>query len=494
MNVVGILPLDDRPATCLFPERIAAIAALKPILPPRGSLGNFLAPGDTNALADWLIRTAPDLDALIVAADMLAYGGLVASRRAQPSFETASARLSTLNEIHRHFPRLKILVASVIMRISLTAADKDAEKIYRDLIRYSEVRYRFETLGKLALREEKNKLEKQISPQTIREYDRTRERNYQINRALIEMSAKGIISDLVLLQEDASRFGPHLTEQHRLREKIRESGRENQILIYPGADEGTQTLLARWINRTDAPAVELFYSSESRSADIMPFEHCPLSESLSNHLRSANLRPGSGANLPCVWVHNPCTDKERNQAVRDIEALLNSGRKVAAADVYRPNGSDPLFMRMMNERGLLPELSAYAGWNTAGNTIGTVLAHLSAALTLNGAVEPGRLTAQRKFLWERIADDWGYQSVVRERIEADCRKKGIDCLSLGGAYDGTDAAVRRELSDWIRETIPPEKFGCANSKPTVRLPWARTFEVEVTLETQKNENDIKAEI
>lgn len=483
MKKIGILPLDDRPATCLFPERIAAIAALEPVLPPRGSLGNFLTPGDPAALSAWLIETAPKLDALIVAADMLAYGGLVASRRAQPSFETASTRLAVLNEIHCRFPQLPILAASVIMRISLTAADKDAEKIYRGLIRYSEVRYRVDTLGESALLDEKNELERRIPSQSIREYDLARERNYQINRTLIEMRASGIISDLVLLQEDASRFGPHLTEQQRLRELIKDRVLEGEVLIYPGADEGTQTLLARWINRSNAPAVELFYSSVSGSADVMPYEHCPLSESVSNHLRSANLREANGSNLPCVWVHNPCTDEERNRAVREIETILKSRRKVAIADVYRPNGSDPVFMQRMNDRGLLPELSAYAGWNTAGNTIGTALAHLSSALTLTADADPVCLAVQRKFLWERIADDWGYQSVVREKIEAECKAKGFDWLSLRTAYNEADAAVRSELAAWIQETLPPEKFGCADSHPAIRLPWARTFEVEVKLTT-----------
>ena len=296
------------------------------------------------------------------------------------------------------------------------------------------------------------------------------------------MRAAVILSELVFLQEDAARFGPHLTEQQILRAHIGEAGLANEILIYPGADEGTQTLLARWINRSAFPEVELFYSSAAGSSDILPYEHCPLAESLSNHLRSAKLKPGTGADLPCVWVHNPCSTSEREQAVQKIAALLKSGRKVAIADVYRPNGCDPTFMRLLNERGILPRLSACAGWNTAGNTIGTALAHLSAALTLGPDAGAARFAAQRIFLWERLADDWGYQSVIRTGVETDCRKKTADVLALGAAYDEANAAVRRELGHWIAETIPPEKFGLENFEPAVGLPWPRTFEVDVALE------------
>lgn len=487
MQSVGILPLDDRPATRIFPERIAAIAGIRALTPPREALGNFRTAGDFEALQSWLLAAAPAVDGLIVSADMLAYGGLVASRRADISLDAAEKRLSVLKELRRRFPELPIAAAGVLMRISLTVSDKASEKVYRDLIRYCEVRYRVDELHEEELRAEKERLAEAIPGSALRTFERARARNFQVNQRLIEMKADGTLSDLILLQEDSSAYGPHLSEQRLLRQRIDAFGLRGEVLLYPGADEGTQTLAARWINGGVHPAVETVYTAERMSSAVMPYEHCPLGESLSNHLRSAEFRTGAGGAVPCLWVHTPCSDAERTAAVVRIENFLRAGRKVAVADVWKANGADSVFLEELDGRGLLPKLSAYAGWNTAGNTIGTALAFYSAVLKLENDADESpsmasvRRRAQQVFLWERLADDWGYQSVVRPMIEARCDRAGIDYRSLGAAHASIEAEVRRALSGWIAVHLPPEKFGLRGLRPEIRLPWGRTFEVEVLL-------------
>ena len=60
MRIIGILPLDDRPATRIFPERIAAIAGIRALTPPREALGNFRTAGDFEALRSWLLLCLRD--------------------------------------------------------------------------------------------------------------------------------------------------------------------------------------------------------------------------------------------------------------------------------------------------------------------------------------------------------------------------------------------------------------------------------------------------
>jgi len=70
---------------------------------------------------------------------------------------------------------------------------------------------------------------------------------------------------------------------------------------------------------------------------------------------------------------------------RLVADLLEAGRRVAVADCAHPNGADPALVRALQVvvGGEWERLSGYAGWNTAGNTIGTAVAHGLAVVAAN---------------------------------------------------------------------------------------------------------------
>ena len=91
---ITLLPIDDRPAVGQFAQMIGAVADHKVSMPPKEMLGKFSMPGDTARLEQWLkSQDYSKTDALIVSVDMLAYGGLVASRTHKVSFDEAKKRL-----------------------------------------------------------------------------------------------------------------------------------------------------------------------------------------------------------------------------------------------------------------------------------------------------------------------------------------------------------------------------------------------------------------
>ena len=80
----------------------------------------------------------------------------------------------------------------------------------------------------------------------------------------------------------------------------------------------------------------------------------------------------------------------------------------------------PRLMQFLYEDKLLDKLTAYGGWNTSSNTLGTVLAHLSAC---HAAEKAGTFTgtAQQKadeFLFLCYLEDWGYMACVRRGVTA----------------------------------------------------------------------------
>jgi hypothetical protein len=476
-----LLPLDDRPPTYLFPQRIAGIAGVDLVVPPRSLLGKFLVPGKCEALGQWLSEQSNDADGLLVAVDMLAYGGLVASRSTETSLAQAQARLEVLKQIKQKHPEIQIFAASVIMRISITAANAGVEPYYRDIIRYSELNYRVEIEGREDCRAEYEGLRQKIPAPVLTEYFNARARNHEINRLMMRWFADGILDRLILLQEDASVAGPHLMEQQKLRQLAAELSLSKPLRIYPGADEGTQTLLAAWLNQARDLPVCVRYTSEEAAQNAMPFEDRPLSQSVQNHLAAAGCRLASLEEAACVlWVHTPWTGDQVQHAVSDIRGLLDAGKIAGIADVQAPNGSDnELMVQLVRER-ILFRLGAYAGWNTAGNTIGTTLAHLCAWVAAGSSDCRGvRLMTQEMFLWERVIDDWGYQRVVREDVEKQLVGMGLDPLNLGEKKIIGEQLVQRDLSNWIRETFTDQDWPADVPETVIRLSWPRTFEVEV---------------
>ena len=91
--MIALLPLDNRPCNLQFPAQIRRHRrrANRGAAPKIGS-ANSTSAATATRLRVWL-DNLPVVAALIVSIDMLAYGGLVASRKTATDLETALARL-----------------------------------------------------------------------------------------------------------------------------------------------------------------------------------------------------------------------------------------------------------------------------------------------------------------------------------------------------------------------------------------------------------------
>src|ERR1700730_13446884 len=118
---IAFVPLDDRPATALFPRQIAAMCKAIVETPPQDALGHFQRPGDPAGIGRWLLaENARDLTAVVVSTDTLAHRGLVASRSAATPLGDALYRLRPLSEFHRVHPDVPIYAFGTVMRLAPT--------------------------------------------------------------------------------------------------------------------------------------------------------------------------------------------------------------------------------------------------------------------------------------------------------------------------------------------------------------------------------------
>ncbi len=494
--MIALLPLDDRPCNTRFVAQIAAIGADTLTLPPAKSLGRFNVAGDFDALRDWL-EALPEVSALIVSVDMLAYGGLVASRKTVTDLATALERLEILRAWRAKRPDVPVYAFNVLMRLAVTMDSDEAIAHYYNVMKWARLSDEAVRFPTDANRAELDAVRALIPDAIVASYLAARRRNHEVNLRMIDWLHEGVFDYLLVTQEDCTEFGLHRREQEELLSRASQLGARAQFTLHPGADEAALTLLARHWNEHVSFCVT--WSSEARKRDIAVFEDVPYEDALASHIAATGGRlVRSGAKGEAADVHlfvnapvggSQKDETEDSRAARRKEfseqflpalrAALDAGERVALCDVAFPNGADETLMGAVGalEGDIWARLLAYGGWNTAGNTTGTILAGCAAVVRAKRAgADTDALN--RDFLFERLLDDWFYQADLRARLEKQARAAGFSPLNMNGHAAQIEESARHEISRFARQLARTE-FGAQVCDLEVALPWNRTFEVSV---------------
>jgi len=537
------LPLDNRPCNVEHVKMLARMVDYELLIPPVELLGHYTTPGSVEEIIDWLLREAAggSIDCAVLSLDMLAYGGLVASRGPHVRTQLALERLDALADLRQTLPESAIYAHNTIMRLSITADSDEAAANWQLLREYSETQGRLEALGEENDRQRLTELEKQIPISLLGQYNACRERNHQVNLRAVEETAKGNLDFLVLAQEDAAQYGPHVQEQANLRQLIERHGLSQRVLIHPGADELGQTLLARFIHQhmEKVPTAYVMYSNSQDAENIATFEDRPFAETLHGQMQTVGVELSNDpATADFVLAINPPAPRQRGdyqeadaaatrkqQAEDFVESIADSlgDRRVAICDVAFPNGAEECFIEAMLARELpLHRILSFAAWNTAANSVGSALAHSSLRLTAlqdKGAFDLANLLvdlspmrylqlldtlidsekAHMNLLFCHLADDWLYQTRIRPQVT-----EHVVNMLRASVFDLADSKLRvqnmvsdllvRALADlWATHFLGKESvrigprenvtsLALAELEETrVTLPWGRLFEVDLDL-------------
>lgn len=491
--MIALIPLDDRPCNVRFPAQIAAIGGSEISLPSLSALGQFNEAGDPERIIEWL-DSLGHVKALIASVDMLAYGGLVASRRSDTTLEAALRRVATLRD-WKQSRGVPIYAFNILRRLAITMDGDHNVDNYYNIMRWARLEDEAERFDSNHLREERDKVRAKIDPQLLDEYVSSRARNHKINGCMIDFLADGVFDYLLITQEDATEWGLHRQEQDTLLNYARDRDVLDRMSLHPGADEAALTLLARhWdtgvrfrVNASDPDDMER----------IAPFEDRPYARALLEHIAAMRGVWVDDAETPDyeLFVNAPTGISQRDektearearskrvrpfvdQLVAACAASEKGGVPVALCDVAFPNGADNMLMTELESRGVLGQLAVFGGWNTAGNTTGTVLSQCAARLRSGDSARARHLS--RTFTFERLVDDWYYQGQIREKIERAARENGVSPLKMeAGAAAPIEALARRELRAFAN-LLANRHFGTTLGGTDVTLPWHRTFEADV---------------
>ncbi|MEM7110899.1 MAG: DUF4127 family protein [Chloroflexota bacterium] len=473
-KMVGVIPLDDRMVNYEYMALLGKMADMTLLLPPKAWLGNPWRVGAMEKLRDWLREVARTADCLIVAIDTLGYGGLVNSRRSEDEVTAVLHRLQILHDLKAEYPNLTLLAYNILMRISRSNSSEEEKPYWRQhgaqLFRLSVLEDRVamrvadgdEQAELVALRVE-------LPSEIVTDYKNGRLRNHTINQTMIDWAAEGIFDYLIIPQDDTVDYGWNIAEARKLRQKVVQLGLNQRVSVYPGTDEIDMLLLARYVAQ-DAdyrPTFWTRYSSVRHGQVITAFEDRPLEEVIKAHLeplgafladdvREADILlyvngpaevQGNGPDQYAVLLSEeeiaampkvvqtavseyrqlssiPNTLREmhtpqRNlvEFVRSLETAVWAGKSCAVVDVAYVNAGDKVLGDLLQQFVPLAQLAAYGGWNTAGNTLGTVLAQavIRQVQKARGGTEAA-LVAHAEFLFLRFVEDILYMANLRSKV------------------------------------------------------------------------------
>lgn len=512
MSKVVYLPLDDRPCNTKYPVQIAEISDINLVSPPAELLGKKKKPANVDGLVDWLKQEADSAKFLIVSIDMLVYGGIVPSRLHRLSEAECADRLAVLKQLKEQYPALRIHAFNLIMRTPAYNND-DEEPDYYAHHGYSIFRYGWlkdkQQSGALneAEQQEWEQIAVDVPAAHLEDFLHRRNVNSHVNELAVSLVENGIIERLIIPLDDNSEYGFSPMEQRALLIHVEAKNLMDQVLIYPGADEIGSTLFANVFCeiKNYQPEVFVRYSSTQGPHIIPKYEDRSLNESIKSHLTAAGAFIGDSSaaadfilmtNSPPVSHNNvaesPFLYRDRHRSyfseihipefVAAIEALVRKGHMIALADVASCNGADHTLMQLLTKRNLLQSIDAYAGWNTSGNTLGTVIAHAVVhSYYRNIEVSEEKMRLSRQFMIYRLIEDWGYQTIVRKDVSYNhLEQLGGNYFQVGHIQEQIDELVTAKLNQFCDQYLGDMGKEYIASLQA-NMPWSRMFEVNLEL-------------
>lgn len=480
MNI-AFIPIDNRPVCYTLPEQICAIDNdINLFMPKREFLGSLTKYADVEAIFDWL-KKLPQMDAIVMCLDTVAYGGLIPSRRCSDTFEKIKTRVENLKKILEN-KKAKIYAFSSIMRISNNNVNEEEKEYWskwgKKIFEYS---YQTHKLGTESC------ITNVIPSEILDDYIATRKRNFEINKLYLEYQKQGLFNTLVFSKDDCAEYGFNVQEAKTL-EKL--GG-----FVKTGADEIPLTLLARAImkkqkfvseketsrvGKTQCPHQDKCQETGIKIAPIFLVPECK--DLISNYedvsieksvkgqieLAGCSVCEPDDADI-LLYVNN--FEDHQGEIVMKVPTQTFSGKwqkpskPYMVADVRFANGADNAFVKQLFEVGFDENFFGYSAWNTSANSLGSLIC---GAIVFKGAKMQNNVGKDfyfgRDFLklqTVRLLDDWAYQANVRQQLTS------------------PDEKLVKELMKPYEEKVF-EVLG-VNYDISYKFPWNRLFEVEVCM-------------
>ncbi|MCD6309910.1 MAG: DUF4127 family protein [Candidatus Eremiobacteraeota bacterium] len=459
-----LVPLDNRPCNYRFPVMLAEIGDIDLLVPPCELLGDFNKTANAEVIAKWVSGEFPRCSGAIISLDTLCFGGLVPSRESpkdpDETFNMVTSFLSGMKNSGDGF----IWAFDSIMR-TLPTTGKSLDNIIPNVSRFYSNREFFPS-GK--------------TRKYLENYLQLRNLKHRVDRKFMDLVAGGELDYIAYGLDDTGKKCPGHDEAKCLYEYGTGLKIVDKIYLSCGIDEMAMLLVARAgakFHRYSPGIFFKFYPEEAGDSNPL-YEDRALKEIA---FAQVNLAGGANTNEKnadiTILVHGTTNQVEASsqvpgrapeEIIKALDSAFSMGKKVALADLKYANGADMSLIEGLADLAPVSRLYSYAGWNTAANSLGTVIAH-SILRFLSTGGEKCEIFHQA-FLLERLLDDGLYQGNLRR----EAREKFHD-------PEFAEPWIRQELSsraeNIFKKYFPGSPYKIQNLH--VSLPWRRFFEVDI---------------
>lgn len=458
---IAVVPIDNRPICYDIIKDVLAIdKKIKLFLPPIKYLGGLKTNSSVNGIFEFL-ENLKEVDYLILSLDTIAYGGLISSRRCEDDLDEIKKRIDKLKEIILK-TGAKVLAFSSIMRISNNNINEE-EKVYwkdwgKKIFDWS---FEFHKTGY----EPKTSIPKEI----LKDYKKTRKRNFEINKYYLKLAKDGIFDTLIFSKDDCSEFGLNVLEAKKLENLI---GKNNNILIKTGADEIPLSLISRALTKEKTIKINPLFLEDKSTDLISKYEDISIKNCTLAQIALAGCLIDTDCDLTLL-INN--FKKEQGDLV--LGTTINSIKKKVKfpskpyfiADVNNANGADCKLVeeifkeKIYNFHG--DNFYGYCAYNTSANTIG---ASIFCAIVKYLALKKGSYNnlAFQKIQFIRFLDDWGYQAISRKFVRESSPKFIEALIQKEEELNLNSQKISKFLNYYPKEI----KYS---------LPWKRSFEIRI---------------
>ena len=497
MKKLMYVSLDERPCNYNYAGfMLEGNSNVMLIQPPLSVLGNKKQPANYELLSKYILENIDDCYGLIISIDMLLYGGIVPSRLHNNTQEELLERLNLIRRIKEKNPNIRIYAFSLIMRCPQYNSSDEEPDYYEfcgyDIFKYGEISHKISL--NIATEEEKEKLNYHYKKCKgyFEEYVARRNINSDMNIQAIKLLYDKVIDFLVFPQDDSSLYGLISLDQQKVSTAIKSMNLENQILIYPGADEVGMVLISRMINHINnkTPKLYIEYGTPKGHLFVPMFEDREIYKTIEKQITSSgclvcnNIEEADGIfmfNTPTLDLKDANITQGQcevlngevrniNNFVLKVKKHINENKKVSIADVAKINRGDSELVGKLCEETVFFKLAGYAGWNTSSNTLGTALAQL----VIN--INYGNSKALQKHLALRVYEDVGYMDFAREYVtNNELIKIGLGYFNSGEIKGKVSKMVEQRINEHVK-LIAPQVYKQYEIEDCY-MPWCRMFEV-----------------